>query len=419
MRILHTSDWHLGRSLEQVSRLPEQREFIRCLCRIAEEQEADLVLVAGDVFDTCNPSAAAEELFYEALEGLGSRGRRGVVVIAGNHDNPDRLCAASPLARRNGIVLLGYPGSDPGQSGFEAEFADSTVRILQSGAGWLEIQVAGCPHPAVILTLPYPSESRLEEVLTREAEEGRLQKAYSEKIGEIFAELSEKFREDTVNLVVGHLFLRGGRESESERTLQVGGALTVDPGRLPVKAHFAALGHLHRPQAVSGAACPAVYSGSPLAYSFSEAEHTKAVYRIDAEPGLPAEITPLYLDCGRPLRRWVAEQGVEQALKWCRDGRDANAWVDLEIVTDRVLTAEEQRSLRALHSGIIQVRPRIRGDSGEAALPESREGRKIDELFREYYRFRMGGEIPEELMQAFVEILSEEEEDAGDETETA
>jgi exonuclease SbcD len=98
VRILHTSDWHLGRALEGINRLDEQREFIDQLVEMAEDESIDLVLVAGDVFDTYNPSAVAEELYYDAVYRLSAKGQRGVVVIAGNHDNPDRLCAASPLA---------------------------------------------------------------------------------------------------------------------------------------------------------------------------------------------------------------------------------------------------------------------------------------------------------------------------------
>jgi exonuclease SbcD len=416
MRILHTSDWHLGKSLEQISRLNEQKEFIDFLIQTVENQNIDLVLIAGDVYDTYNPSAAAEELFYEAIDRLNDKGKRPVIVIAGNHDNPERLCAASPLAYKNGIILLGYPASNAGEYKINSE----TIRVVDSGPGWLELCVPHYNYHAVLLTLPYPSESRLEEVLTAQADEAALQKAYSEKIGSILNSLSDKFREDTVNLVMGHLFLLGGKESDSERTLQVGGALTVDPGVMPAKAHYTALGHLHRPQEIRHAPCPVFYSGSPLAYSFSEAEHSKAVYIIDAVPGEKAGITPVYLDCGKPLRRWVAEEGITQALQWCEEGRDKNAWVDLEIITDRVFTTEEQRKLRTLHPGIINIRPRLKQEAGETLKPENREGKKMDELFRDYYRSRMGAEIPEDLMEAFIEIMNENADGGGtDETEAS
>lgn len=411
MRILHTSDWHLGRSLEQISRIEEQKEFIDFLVAICEEERIDLVLVAGDIYDTYNPPASAEELFYEALEKLSGRGTRGIVVIAGNHDNPERLCAASPLAYKNGIILLGYPGSDAG-----AYKTGGGIRVTASGAGWFELALPRCEHHAVILSLPYPSESRLEEVLSREADEGILQKAYSDKVGEILASGSRNFREDTVNLVVAHLFMKGGRESESERTLQVGGAWTVDPEALPAGAHYTALGHLHRPQEVRHAPCPAFYSGSPLAYSFSEAEHSKAVYLVDAQPGQKARVSPIYLNCGKPLRRWVAEEGYGQALAWCEEGRDRNAWVELTIVTDRILTMEEQKKLRNLHPGIVNIYPRLKGEPGMVEYSASREGKKIDELFSEYYRIRMGADIPDEVMAAFLEIVNEQDEevDAGE-----
>ena len=131
MRILHTSDWHLGKNLKHISRIDEQREFIDCLCKTVEEQKIDLVLVAGDIYDTYNPSDAAEELFYDAIDRLNDKGKRAVVVIAGNHDNPERLCAASPLAYKNGIILLAYPGSDVGVY----KTGTGNIKIADSGPG--------------------------------------------------------------------------------------------------------------------------------------------------------------------------------------------------------------------------------------------------------------------------------------------
>lgn len=412
MRILHTSDWHLGKTLEQISRIDEQREFIDCLCKTVEDEKADLVLIAGDIYDTYNPSAAAEELFYDAIDRLNGKGRRGVVVIAGNHDNPERLCAASPLAFKNGIVLLGYPGSDAGVY----KIGNENIRIADSGPGWLELCLSGCEHHAVILTLPYPSESRLEEVLSHDAEETKLQKAYSEKIGGLFVRLGNKFRDDTINLAVGHLFLKGGKESESERTLQVGGALTVDPCVLPSKAHFVALGHLHRPQRIKDAPCPAYYSGSPLAYSFSEADYSKAIYLIDAVPGKEAEIKEIYLDCGKPLRRWKAEGGIQQALQWCEEGKDSNAWIDLEIHTESALTIEDQKRLRELNPGIINIRPVIKNAYEDVQSFVNREGKKIDQLFKDYYKCKNNCEISEELMTAFLDVLNNQDDDTDEPT---
>ena len=110
LRVLHTADWHLGRTLEGRGRLDEQAAVLEEICELAEAEAADLVLIAGDVYDSVNPPAAAEELFYGTLERLSAAGRRAVVAIAGNHDSPDRLCAARSLAGRHGIALVGLPG---------------------------------------------------------------------------------------------------------------------------------------------------------------------------------------------------------------------------------------------------------------------------------------------------------------------
>ena len=406
VRILHTSDWHLGKTLENINRMDEQRQFVDELCSVAEREKVDVVLVAGDIYDTYNPPAAAEELFYDAVDRLNDRGRRAVIVIAGNHDNPERLCASSPLAYRNGIILLGYPGSNSGVH----TTGSGGVKVTASGAGWLRLNVSGCGHDAVVITLPYPSETRLEQVLCSESDEIRLQLAYSDKVGSILKSRSQEFKEDTVNLVIGHIFLRGGRESESERTLQVGGAMTVDPGVLPGNAHFVALGHLHRPQRIKEAPCPAYYSGSPLAYSFSEADYCKVLYLIDAIPGGRPVISEIPLNCGKPLKRWVAKNGIAQALGWCEEGRDRNAWIDLEVYTDRILSVDEQKLLRELNPGIINIRPVIKSEISEAANWENRETKKVDELFKDYYRFRTGIEVSQELMETFIDVLNENEE---------
>lgn len=409
MRILHTSDWHLGKTLENINRIEEQRQFIDELCGIAESEAVELVLIAGDIFDTYNPSSAAEELFYDAVDRLNAKGKRTVLVIAGNHDSPDRLCAASPLAYKNGIILLGYPGSDAGIYGLGRE--DSP--IIQAGPGWLELKPSGSQHSAIVLALPYPSEARLEQLLSDDASEDKLQQAYSDRIIELLHRLSSNFREDTVNLIVSHLYLRDGRTSDSER--QLGGALVVDPCQLPDNAHFIALGHLHRPQRIKSSPSPAYYSGSPLAYSFSEIDYSKAVYIVDAVPGKAAEIKEVYLSSGKPLKQWKARNGIEEALRWCEEGKDSNAWIDLEVHTDRPLTMEEQKRLRELNPGIINIRPVVTDEKESEISFESREGKRIEELFKDYYRYRTGMEAADDMLETFLEVVNGELEEDSDE----
>lgn len=406
MKILHTSDWHLGRSLESISRLPEQREFIDKLVEICDRENIDLVIIAGDIFDTYNPSAKAEELFYFAIESLNKNGTRAIMVIAGNHDNPDRLCAANPLAIKDGIILMGYPGEDMSQYIMDTP----KIKIVDGAEGWIELSIASCEQNVIIISLPYPSESRLNEVISKSCEENSLQKAYSDRVGRYMTDICHKFRKDTVNIGVSHLFLLGGKESDSERTLSVGGAYTVNATQLPENAHYIALGHLHRPQRIKSSPSPTYYSGSPLAYSFSESEYAKSVYIIDANPEEEATVKEILLDCGKPLRRWKANS-IEEAITWSKEGKDINAWVDAEILTDRILTNDEQQELRRLHSGIINIRPVLKELKDESNIAaESREGRKIEDLFKDYYKIKNGCEISQELIDTLVEILYEEEE---------
>lgn len=134
MRILHTGDWHLGKNLEGVSRLKEQEAFLQDFVRIVEEQNIDLIIIAGDIYDTSNPPAAAEKLFYDTLKKLSKNGERITLVIAGNHDNPERLIAAGPLAMEHGIIMVGTPKTivSTGQYG-EHEVVDSEKGILSLG----------------------------------------------------------------------------------------------------------------------------------------------------------------------------------------------------------------------------------------------------------------------------------------------
>jgi exonuclease SbcD len=407
MKILHTSDWHLGKYLENRDRLPEQAEALAEIFRIVEERQADLVLIAGDVYDTYIPAAAAEELFFETVERLSAQGKRAVVIIAGNHDSPERLCAAQSLADRNGIVLLGMPGSEARVS----PDRDSGVKVVQAGPGWLELAVAGVTEHAVIITLPYPSEARLEEVLTANPDEAALREAYSAKVGRIFAELAAHYRDDTVNLAVSHLFIAGGESSDSERPIQLGGAPTVEADRLPGTAHYIALGHLHKPQRVGGAP-NAYYSGSLLPYSFSETGYRKAVYLAEAGPGRETLVEKIPLNSGRPLVKWVATQGTAQLLEWCRSERDRGAWIDVEVHVEHPLSQDEIREIRNSREEIINIRPVLSGTPAEL-IEENRLAKPLRELFEDYYRYKTGAAPKGELTGFFLEIAAAGEEEVG------
>lgn len=393
MRILHTADWHLGRSLEGRSRLEEQAQFLDELVKIVEEEKIDVVLMAGDAFDTVNPPAAAESLFYESISRLSNGGKRPISIIAGNHDNPDRLSAASPLAHGQGIQLLGLPTMD-----VQTIYVPSTNETLKLAA------------------LPYPSESRLAEVLSESHEELMLRDKYDQRIQGIFEQMSKAFTPETINIAMSHIYVTGGSGTDSERPIEVGGAYTVAATSLPEAAQYVALGHLHRPQMVSRAKTMARYSGSPLAYSFSEAGYAKSVTILDAKPGQQVEMSEVFLSSGRPLVRWKAKEGLSQVYSWLDEGKDANAWIDLEIHVTNALSIEEIHRLRKYHSGLIHIRPvfeELEKDKLERTVSTNTP---IDELFARFYEKQTGGAKPEpELTRLFLELITEDEDEEGDE----
>lgn len=381
MRILHTADWHLGRSLEGRSRLAEQAAFLDELVDIVNEEQVDLILVAGDNYDSVNPPAAAEELFYDSIARLSDAGQRPIIIIAGNHDNPERLTASDPLAARQGIHLVGLPTS-----------------LM------IKIPIARVDEEAFIYPLPYPSEARLKELLSAEMDEQVLRQAYSARIGQLLQAKTAIFSPKTVNIVMSHIYVMGGAESESERPIQVGGAYTVDTAALAVNAQYTALGHLHRPQTLK-ADTLVRYSGSPLAYSFSEAGQSKSVTIIDVAPGGEPQVKEIPLRSGKPLVRWQAKQGIADVHRWIDEGKDHHAWIDLEVHVDHALSMEQIQALREAHGGIIAIRP-IFPELEEQMIRMDRSQHSIDEMFREFYKRQTGGAEPEEaLVELFLSLI--------------
>lgn len=200
MKLIHTADWHLGKNIEGHSRLEEQRLFLKDFINICEEEQADIIIIAGDIYDNYNPSAMAEQLFYDTLKQLSRNGDCMTVVIAGNHDNPERLVASGPLARDHGIVMAGTPNSviTPGMYGKN--------EITESAAGYIHAIIHG--EEADILLVPFPSEKRLNEVYLDETEEETKKAAsYSEKMSSLFGSLATHFHEDSIHLIASHLFV--------------------------------------------------------------------------------------------------------------------------------------------------------------------------------------------------------------------
>lgn len=409
MKILHSSDWHLGKSLEGQSRLPEQEQFLEDFVHIVEEHDIDLVLISGDIYDSGNPPAKAEQMFYDTLKKISNEGERLTVVIAGNHDSPERLTAAHPLAREHGIIMAGTPKAivptgDYGQH-----------KIIRSGEGFIEVEIRG--ERAVLLLVPFPSEKRLNEFLyDTMSEEEEKQQSYNERIKELFDKLAVEFQEDTINLVMAHIFASGVQETGSERSLTLGGSYLADSSCFPEKAQYIALGHIHRMQTVPGTEKRARYSGSPIHFNRKEIPYEKKVLLVEVTCGKPAEITEIPLPVYKPIEVWKCDNYGE-ALKKCEDNKDRECWVYLEIRTDSYVTEEQIKELKLWKKDILEITPLLPDQERlEEELREEQE-KSFQELFLDFYKRERGVEPEEELVQLLHSIIAKEEEDETDITE--
>lgn len=406
MRILHTSDWHLGKRLENLSRFDEQRDVLTEICRIADSEKVDVVLIAGDLFDTFNPPAEAVDLFYKTLKRLSSNGKRAVIAIAGNHDSPDRIEAPDPLARECGIIFSGYPNTEI--SSFEL---DSGLKVLSSGQGFLELKLPGNDFPLRILLTPYANEYRLKTAFGKENSEEELRNILEES----WKKLAEKHCDTNgVNILVSHLFMVGKGEelpeepADEKPILHVGGVQAVFTENIPEQIQYTALGHLHRMHNAAKNTTPAYYSGSPLSYSFAEANQKKYVILVDAEPGREVRTREIELKEGKKLLRYRAE-GMEEALNWLKNNQ--NCWVELTMVTETYLTALERKQLAAAHPGIAGIIPEVTKTEGGEDIEKSSIDltKNIHSLFADYFSYSKGQEPNAELMDLFSEVLSENE----------
>jgi exonuclease SbcD len=406
MKILHTSDWHLGKRLDDFSRMEEQQAVLSEISEIAEREQVDAVLVAGDLFDTYNPPNEAVELFYKTLKRLTNNGSRPVIAIAGNHDSPDRIEAPDPLARECGIIFAGYPNSLVAP--FELE---SGLKVLQSSEGFLELKLPHINIPLRILLTPYANEFRLKTCLGLENNEEELRAVLQQK----WQRLAKQYCDHSgVNVLITHLFLMAKgdeipEEPEDEKPiLHVGGAQAIYTENIPEQIQYAALGHLHRMHRVGSQSQAVYYSGSPLSYSFAEANQKKYVLLVDVEPGEKASVHEIELTKGKKLFRKRVE-GIDGALQWLAENQDC--LVELTLVSETYLTAKERKQLSVAHSGIVAIIPEVTNTSElvDAHQTKIDLSRSMTELFCDYFKHEKGQEPNEDLLNLFTEILAEEE----------
>jgi exonuclease SbcD len=406
IKILHTADWHLGKRLQEFSRLEEQKLVLDEICEIADQQDVDLVLLAGDIFDTFNPTHEAVELLYKTLKRLSKNGTRPIVAISGNHDSTQFVEAPDPLARELGILF--YSRYD---SVIPCGKLDSGVEITRSESGFLEIKLPKIDFPVRLILAPYANEVSLRTYLGEENREAEFRNLLAKN----WQDLADRHCDTAgVNLFVGHFFfMKEGEkpesEPESERPiLHVGGTQALFTDHLPTQIQYAALGHLHRYHSVSHPTIPIIYSSSPLAYSFSEADQEKKVVIIDAEPAKPVSYLPINLTQGRPLFRTKFDE-LSKALKWLEE--NPYCFVELTYQTEHSIDAATRKALMKAHDGIVNLIPQIKNPLGQPdySLQVEDLGKDMTTLFTLFYQSEKGQEPNEELLDLFKEVISQNE----------
>jgi len=358
VKIVHTADWHVGRTLRGRSRADEHRAVLAELVELVDRERADLVLVAGDVFDAAAPPPEAERLVYRTLLDLADSGAQ-VVVVAGNHDHPRRLDAVAPLLSLGRVTAAGAVA--PPERGGVVELG------TRSG------------ESARIALLPFLSRRGVvrAEALLRDAADQH-QAAYAERIARIVAALCEGASSGAVNLLVGHLLVTGGTLGGGERAAHTVFDYAVPAAVFPADLHYVALGHLHRPQRIA-AGCPVWYAGSPLQLDFGETTDEKAALVVDVGPSRPAEVRRVPLRTGRRLRTLV---GTPEELQ-AQAGSVDDAYLKVVVrAAPRAGLAAQIREWFPEAVDVVVDNPQRAAAAADAR--DRRTGRSPSELFAAY-----------------------------------
>jgi len=337
MRILHTSDWHLGRAFHGVDMLPHQADFIDHVLDVVETEGVDLVVIAGDIYDRGLPPVDAVSLASRAFGRL-AQSRAQVVISSGNHDSARRLGFAADLIAHAGVHLR-----------TDASRLDHPV-ILNDAHG--EVAVYGIPYLD-------PEVCKREWSLSARSHEASL----TEAMNRVRADLAQ--RSGTRSVVLAHAFVAGGQPSDSERDITVGG---VD--RVPVGVFdgidYVALGHLHGQQTLRE---NVRYSGSPLAYSFSETTHRKGSWLVDLGPDGEVAAEFIAAPVPRPLAR--LQGTLDELLTDARYAEHEGAWIQATLTDEaRPLNAMDRLRKRFPHALALAYQP-TQGAQRERVARES------------------------------------------------
>lgn len=401
MRVLHTSDWHLGRSVRQRSRDEDFDAVLAEIIAIARESGPDLIVHSGDLFDSYRPGAPDLHRCLRVLRDLGEVAP--VVVVAGNHDSP-ALLEALDFA----VSAFAAPAGPDGVP--RLKFV-TRLRLPRDG-GILEYPACGGEQRIRLAALPFIHQNRFLDEFAGPASATR---GYAHQMRAVQAELQRGLHEGRdpdrdVLILAAHLYVEGAVPSYTERPVDVSDTYLTEADALP-QVSYAALGHIHRPQAVAGGAVAARYAGSPLQLDFGEAGEEKSVVIVDADPGRPVRVEIMPLHAGRRLEDFI---GTLDELR-ANAARIGDAFVRAVIVSeDPIPDLAAAAKEAAPQATFVAIDPRCAASQVPVLEPGSVEDREpdLEDLFREY----LSGGVPKgtvaaDILESFTVLLA----DAGSE----
>ncbi len=402
MKILHTSDWHLGKKLDSFDRMPEYAEVFDEIYNIVESEKIDIILIAGDLFDTFNPSNESMETLYTFCMRLTHNAQRLVIAIAGNHDSPERVELPDIFSRSRGIIFYGSPNTTipnfTTESGFE---------IKNSEPLFIELNASHFEKPLQLFLLPYLNEQRLLTFLGESETEKNIRSLLSERLNDI----SERNKKDAYTIGVAHLLVKSKegelpKESDDEKPIRIGGADAFIASDFPENWDYFALGHIHKRMTIQKKPYPIVYCGSPIALSFSETDQEKFVEIIEFKNGkIKTEHRAL-----QSARKITQKQfdSLEAVELWCVE--NPKTLLRADVLTKTFLIPSETKYLLEKFPNIVPpLKPiLIKTDAAEIKMDaQTLMTSDIRDLFKKYYAEKNNGIAPNtDILNLFEEVLA-------------
>ncbi|MCD8308704.1 MAG: exonuclease subunit SbcD [Clostridia bacterium] len=383
MKVAHTSDWHIGKKLMGRDRGEEFKAVLAEIGNICKERGVELLLVAGDVFDTYTPSAEAEEIFYNAVKEISKTCT--VLIISGNHDDYVRLTAAGALAQELNIYIIGnnlkaLPCKNKGVC-YPVE-SDSGYAVFENAKG----------ERVYINALPYPNEARFKE--------GKSEESFSDKMKR-WIDYGQRGNTDNKypSIFLSHIFAAGGIAGDSEREIDLGGARAVAPALFP-ECVYAALGHLHKRQKISD---KIYYSGAIMRFTFDEAGSKKSINIFDVTKYGTENFEQVELTCAKQLVRLQANSAQDGAELLAAN---KDAYAELTLNLSAPLTPTELSMLRA-NDNFVSLKVNMQ-DNAERVYGISNAEKSASQLFTEYYASQYGQKPSDKLLELFLSLTEEE-----------